>query len=59
MYPMIVGCYTNFLKLLLVACTVGGVAGDGTAQGTCTNANEVCTALGQCLSTNYYSNPFV
>ena len=56
MYAMVVGCYTNCVKLLFVACTVAGVAGDGSAQGTCANPNEVCTALGECLGTKYYSN---
>ena len=53
---MVVGCYTNFVKLLFVACNVGGLAGDGTVQGSCANVGEVCTALGQCLGTKYYSN---
>ena len=53
---MIDGSYTNFVKLLFVACNVGGLAGDGTVQGSCANAGEVCTALGQCLGTKYYSN---
>ena len=55
MYAMIDGSYTNFVKLLFVACNVGGLAGDGTVQGSCANAGEVCTALGQCLGTKYYS----
>ena len=35
----------------LQGCVVGGVAGDGTAQGTCDAPTELCTAAGECLGT--------
>ena len=35
----------------LQGCVVGGVAGDGTAQGTCATATDLCTAAGECLGT--------
>ena len=35
----------------LQGCVVGGVAGDGTAQGSCATATDVCTAAGECLGT--------
>ena len=36
--------------LLISACTkTGGAVGDGTTQGTCTNASHKCVSTGECL----------
>jgi len=51
MYSTVIEVYINFFTLFL-ACTDGGVAGNGLTQGTC-NAGEVCTALGECLDMSY------
>ena len=42
----------NFRVIFLSECVNdNGEAGDGTAKGTCSGTDEVCTALGECLGT--------
>ena len=43
--------YNHYFVSFLQGCVVEGVAGDGTAQGTCATATDVCTAAGECLGT--------
>ena len=43
--------YNQYFVTFLQGCDVGGVAGNGTAQGTCSSATDVCTAAGECLGT--------
>ena len=44
--------HTNFGVIFLSECVKdNGEAGDGTTKGTCDGADELCTALGQCLGT--------
>ena len=38
-----------YVLLHLVPCNVGGYPGDGTKQGTCKNATEVCNVDGSCI----------
>ncbi len=49
--------YNQYFVSFLQGCVVGGVAGDGTAQGTCATATDVCTAAGECLGT--YSHDII
>ena len=49
---MIICFHTNFDVIFLSECVKdNGEAGDGTTKGTCDGADELCTALGQCLGT--------
>ena len=46
--------FYSFWYLISSECKVDGAAGDGTKQGTCTDAGQTCKADGICGAYQYY-----